>query len=1048
MANNWHNWEAKLSEKIAAQADNFAKIKQYLAIGWKYTFNFLKKGAYWSAVFVVGLSLSGVIMHLAGIPIFNVAYGATTWVFMIVGTLVYYLLVAPMGFFTVLIAFIMQLVINYPWGGLWAVSSAGQAANTGGFVNVQAVVTGWRLVRDVSNLFFSIILVVIAIGTVLKIEAYSWKKLLPKFILMAVLINFSKSICGIFTDVATIAMATFGGAFGEKFAAGAIGAFGLPTLTDYVSGEVSSDFTGSSQASALLAYFASGMMMTVAFVVFLIFTVILIFRIAMLWFLIVLSPLAYLTRILPLTEKYSQQWWKMFGGYVMVGPIVTFFLWLSLTLAYGGGEVGGEGGGFQQKMSNDAAITSYGARAGTTQSPKTGGGNFQSTTPNVLANFLITTMLLMASLKQIKEMASEASAITGKLEGMAWSAGTSLLEKGGRTLAQYSAGAGDKDGTFGQQVKYRAGQLGTFAGATVLQPVSFAKGLTEQLKRSSEEKKVRASDIASQKADTMSKETVRGAGIINAPLAALANLGGIVMGLGMDNGKDVWENTVSGQGAWRIGKKGWDMSQRKYKKLEDLQKQIGAKKTELDKDDRLTTEEKEEKQQEYETLLQRAGSIATDIAGVGDESIRIDMDNADFSMAVQDTISQLEQDRDKDLAAGQTGAAATKQSQIGLLNEAIKAGGQQDALDEFCRTYDIDGDLKEKLKSDIQSNLEGSKEAHKDEREGIQKKLKASGYTFLSDGKIDAWGIDTVAEADRQAEEQALNKLEKEAQGLQNMLAANEAGVSYEGRMSTQTLVNEELKKLQDVKNSDEIMSFLERGIEQNNQYLVEAVLQRLTQNGDENELFQDYMAKYLETNKDDSKVDGIMKAYKKKTGEKMEASSGIKGMHAFRHLILKGKMGVDDQASMRIMNDVTYTAEGIGHNGVARGYKMVGGVFSELTAKQQANAVVVEKMKQSPNDYLQWNRLGWGDEDANRHFQVSESGLRILQSAASEMEDERLWNRFNTNAKMNLSQPHVLRELRANGVDKKFCNKLETYWRTTGQRAAQQQGLHMRLAA
>jgi hypothetical protein len=76
------------------------------------------------------------------------------------------------------------------------------------FIGSEAVIQGWVIVRDLSNMFFVVILLVIAFATILHIENYNYKKWLPKLILMAVLINFSKTICGLLIDVAQIVMLT------------------------------------------------------------------------------------------------------------------------------------------------------------------------------------------------------------------------------------------------------------------------------------------------------------------------------------------------------------------------------------------------------------------------------------------------------------------------------------------------------------------------------------------------------------------------------------------------------------------------------------------------------------------------------------------------------------------------------------------------------------------------------------------------------------------------------------------------------------------------
>lgn len=53
----------------------------------------------------------------------------------------------------------------------------------------------------------------------------------------------------------------------------------------------------------------------------------------MFWILIVLSPLAFLSTAVPGGGKYWTQWWGEFTKYLIVGPVLAFFTWLSLTIA-------------------------------------------------------------------------------------------------------------------------------------------------------------------------------------------------------------------------------------------------------------------------------------------------------------------------------------------------------------------------------------------------------------------------------------------------------------------------------------------------------------------------------------------------------------------------------------------------------------------------------------------------------------------------------------------------------------------------------------------
>ena len=84
------------------------------------------------------------------------------------------------------------------------------------FISSPAVTTGWVIVRDICNMFFILILLVIAFATILRLEGYNWKKDLPRLLIYAVLINFSRTICGLIIDFSQVIMLTFVNAFAQN----------------------------------------------------------------------------------------------------------------------------------------------------------------------------------------------------------------------------------------------------------------------------------------------------------------------------------------------------------------------------------------------------------------------------------------------------------------------------------------------------------------------------------------------------------------------------------------------------------------------------------------------------------------------------------------------------------------------------------------------------------------------------------------------------------------------------------------------------------------
>ena len=101
------------------------------------------------------------------------------------------------------------------------------------FINSSAVTYGWVLVRDLCNMFFVLILLVIAFATILRVESYNLKTWLPKLVIMAILINFSKMICGVFIDFTQVIMLTFVNAFKDIAGGNLTEMLGITKILDF-----------------------------------------------------------------------------------------------------------------------------------------------------------------------------------------------------------------------------------------------------------------------------------------------------------------------------------------------------------------------------------------------------------------------------------------------------------------------------------------------------------------------------------------------------------------------------------------------------------------------------------------------------------------------------------------------------------------------------------------------------------------------------------------------------------------------------------------------
>ncbi len=283
------------------------------------------------------------------------------------------------------------------------------------FINSAAVSKGWIIMRDIFNMVFIIILLVIAFATVLKIEKYSYKRLLGGFFLAAILVNFSKLICGIIIDFAQVLMLTFVNAFkavGEGNLAEMLG------LKDLMNLEPTADAVsvGKEKVTTL---FLGLIMSIVALIVVTIIMMIFLFRIVILWFLVLLSPIAFMASVLPAFQKYSRQWWDKFMSQVIIGPVLAFFLWLSFSIVQ---ETPSQGGLYQtvappgskgaEKLLEDTDLRVTVSEAGK---------------PQYVLNFVIGIAMLIGSLMVAQQMGvaggKMAGQAVGKIQAVAKGAG-------------------------------------------------------------------------------------------------------------------------------------------------------------------------------------------------------------------------------------------------------------------------------------------------------------------------------------------------------------------------------------------------------------------------------------------------------------------------------------------------------------------------------------------------------------------------------------------------------------------------------------------------
>lgn len=201
------------------------------------------------------------------------------------------------------------------------------------FSSEAGVILGWIALRDLSNMFFILVLLVIGFATILRISNYGYQQLLRRTIIIAILINFSKTIVGFIIDIAQVIMLTFIAAVDEIMTGGLVVAIGLHDLFTLNPSNISNQPTW----DFIISLVMGAALVAILLVVIGIIVMMLLMRIVALWVAIILSPLAFFANIFPATQSFYNQWLKQLGTNLVTGPMLAFFLWLTFAIV-GNGE--------------------------------------------------------------------------------------------------------------------------------------------------------------------------------------------------------------------------------------------------------------------------------------------------------------------------------------------------------------------------------------------------------------------------------------------------------------------------------------------------------------------------------------------------------------------------------------------------------------------------------------------------------------------------------------------------------------------------------------
>ncbi len=183
---------------------------------------------------------------------------------------------------------------------------------------------GWTAIRNIANILLVFGLVAVAISIMLEYQETKAKKMLINFVLIALLINFTPVICDTIIDIANSLMNAIlrGGA--------------APQLKTALANRMNPQGLEDITTVIVLAIFC-----VVSAAIYFLYGVLFMFRYIQLWLLIIISPIAFASKVFLPTKamdilKYIlpeqcmwDAWWKDFMNWTFIGIPAAFSIYLS-----------------------------------------------------------------------------------------------------------------------------------------------------------------------------------------------------------------------------------------------------------------------------------------------------------------------------------------------------------------------------------------------------------------------------------------------------------------------------------------------------------------------------------------------------------------------------------------------------------------------------------------------------------------------------------------------------------------------------------------------
>jgi len=196
--------------------------------------------------------------------------------------------------------------------------------------NTSGAKQGWDFFRNIANAIFAVIFLWIIFSQIsnVGVSNYGIKKILPRLIIGALLVNLSYYLCQIFVDLSNI----LGHTLKDALESG-VGGIGTGSEATGWGSAIAATIVGVGGVVAFAALAVGIPTLVAGFFAIMTVFIILVVRQAGIILLVAISPVAFAAWLLPNTEDLFKKWMKMLRGLLLVFPIIS--------LLYGAGKLAG-----------------------------------------------------------------------------------------------------------------------------------------------------------------------------------------------------------------------------------------------------------------------------------------------------------------------------------------------------------------------------------------------------------------------------------------------------------------------------------------------------------------------------------------------------------------------------------------------------------------------------------------------------------------------------------------------------------------------------------